>query len=63
MSDGPLSANGIAVEGLVSSTDTLEIGRELGTGLAANYHRPPCTTSSNGRRLGLRIGFNGRSAG
>jgi hypothetical protein len=27
------------------------------------YHRPQCTTSSNGRRLGLRIGVKGRPAG
>ncbi len=30
---------------------------------AAIYQRPRCTTSPNGRRLGLLIGASGRSAG
>ena len=33
------------------------------SGSPSYYQRPRCTTSPNGRRLGLRIGASGRSAG
>ena len=57
-----LAARGITTVALDENGDIVEHRR--GHLLAPLNHQCPwCTTSSNGRRLGLRIGLSGRSAG